>query len=128
MSKRMIRILSVLSIILALVGAALIVAGIVGGPWTTNTARATSFASLSDFVAGVIIAALALVTHQIAWAGALVNLARLQRWSWFGFVLAFHGLAMLVYLVAGPTTPADTTPGAPYMQVSDQQPQHALQP
>ncbi len=128
MSKRTIRLLAILSILLALVGAGLIVAGIVGSPWTTPSAHATGFASLSLFVAGVVIAALALVSHQIAWAGALINLARLQQWSWFVFVLVLHGIAVLVYLIAGPTTPAGMVYAAPYMQMqpSDQPPQHSL--
>jgi hypothetical protein len=124
MSKRTIRILSILSIMLALVGASLIVAGIVGSPWTTT--HATSFASLPLFVIGVVIAALALVLHQIAWAGALINLARLQHWGWFGFVLAFHGLAVLVYLIAGPTTPAAMSHAAPNVQHSEQLLQNSL--
>ena len=88
MSKKTIRILSILSLMLALLGAGLIVAGVVGSPWTTTTtgnattAHMTSFANLPLFVAGVVIAALALVPHLIAWAGALINLARLQQWGW----------------------------------------------
>ena len=125
MSKRTIRLLAVLSVLLALAGAGLIVAGIVGSPWTPAT-HATSFASLPLFVIGVVIAALALVLHQIAWAGALINLARLQHWGWFGFVLAFHGLAVLVYLIAGPTTPAAMSHAALNVQHSEQLLQNSL--
>ncbi len=75
MSKRTIGILSILSVMLALVGAGLIVAGIVGSPLTTTTTgnatttHMTNFANLPLFVAGVVIAALALIPHLIAWEG-----------------------------------------------------------
>ena len=44
------------------------------------------------------------------------------------FVLVLHGIAVLVYLIAGPTTPAGMAYAAPYMQMqpSDQPPQHSL--
>ncbi len=132
MSKRPIGILSILSVMLALVGAGLIVAGIVGSPLTTTTTgnatttHMTNFANLPLFVAGVVIAALALIPHLIAWAGTLINLARLQQWSWFVLVLVLHGIAVLMYLIAGPTTPADMAHSASYMQRSEQLPQHSL--
>src|SRR5260370_3651281 len=132
MSKRPIGILSILSVMLALVGAGLIVAGIVGSPLTTTTTgnatttHMTNFANLPLFVAGVVIAALALIPHLIAWAGTLINLARLQQWSWFVLVLVLHGIAVLMYLIAGPTTPADMAHSASYMQRSQQLPQHSL--
>ncbi len=132
MSKRTISILSILSIMLALVGAGLIVAGVVGSPLTTTTtgnattAHMTSFANLPLFVAGVVIASLALIPHLIAWAGALINLARLQQWGWFVLVLVLHGIAVLLYLIAGPTTPASVAHSAPGVQPSEQLPQHSL--
>lgn len=132
MSKRTISIHSILSVMLALVGAGLIVAGVVGSPLTTTTtgnattAHMTSFANLPLFVAGVVIAALALIPHLIAWAGTLINLARLQKWGWFVLVLVLHGIAVLIYLIAGPTTPAGVAHSASYMQRSEQLPQHSL--
>ncbi len=132
MSKRTISILFILSVMLALVGAGLIVAGVVGSPLTTTTtgnattAHMTSFANLPLFIAGVVIAALALIPHLIAWAGALINLARLQQWGWFVLVLVLYGIAVLLYLIAGPTTPADIAHYAPYVQPSEQPPQNYL--
>jgi hypothetical protein len=73
----------------------------------------------------VVIAAQALVAHLFAWAGALINLARLQHWGWFVFVLIVHGVAVLAYLIAGPTTPAGAVPFAPAVEASDQL-QHAF--
>lgn len=125
MSKRTIAILAILSVMLALVGAGLIVVGIVGSPLMTTTignsttGHMTSFANLPLFVAGVVIAFLSLIPHQIAWAGALINLARLQHWGWFVFVLIVHGIAVLAYLIAGPTTPDSAAPFAPAVGPSD---------
>jgi hypothetical protein len=117
MSKRMIGMLFILSVMLALVGAGLIIASLVGSPLTT--AHKTGFANLPLFLVGVVIAALSLVSHLIAWAGALINLARLQHWGWFVCVLIVHGSAVLLYLIAGPTAPASATPFAPVVGSSD---------
>jgi hypothetical protein len=117
MSKSMILILSILSVTLALVGVGLIVAGIVGSSLTA--VHTSSFAHLPLFLVGVVIAALALVAHLFAWAGALINLARLQHWGWFVFVLIVHGIAVLVYLIADPTTPDSAAPFAPAVGPSD---------
>src|ERR1700730_6801009 len=40
----------------------------------------------------------------VAWIGALVRTARLHYWGWFIFLLLLSGLAMLVYIFAGPET------------------------
>src|SRR5260370_8324601 len=93
MSKRTISILFILSVMLALVGAGLIVAGIVGSPLTTTTTgnatttHMTNFANLPLFVAVVVIAALALIPHLIAWAGPLINLLRCHQCT--SFFLSF---------------------------------------
>ncbi len=129
MSKRTIGILFILTVILALVGAGLIVAGVVGSPFTTTingnstTAHMRSFANLPLFVAGVVIASLAGIPYLIASIGALINLARLQQWVWFVLVFVFQGIALLIYLIAGPTTPAGVPHYAHYVQRSDQPPQ-----
>lgn len=107
-SKKTIGIFSILSILLSLMGAGLIVVGIIGSPLTTAV-HSTGFANLPLFVTGVVIASLALALHLIAWVGALTNLARLQYWGWFVLVLVFHGLAVLVYLIVAPPTPASVT-------------------
>ncbi len=64
----------------------------------------------------VIIAAA--ITMVVAWIGALVKLAQLSRWGWFVCMFFFSGITMLVYIFAGPETPAvqQGVPGAPYMQ------------
>jgi hypothetical protein len=118
MSKRTIGILSILSFLLALVSAGLIVTGIVGIAWlstaggNTTSSHSTGIANLPLFIVGVIIASLALVVHLTARAGALVTLARLQHWGWFVLVLVFQGIAVLLYLIAGPTTHASVSHAA----------------
>ncbi len=113
---------------MALVGAGLIVAGVVGSTFTTTTngdsttGHITSFGNLPLFVAGVIIASLAGIPYLIAWIGALINLARLQQWVWFVLLFLFHWIVLLIYLIAGPTTP----PGIP--QYSQYAPRSGLPP
>ena len=129
MSKRTIGILFTLCILMALVGAGLIVAGVVGSTFTTTsngettTGHITSFGNLPLFVVGVVLASLAGIPYLIAWIGALINLARLQQWAWFVIVLVFHGIALLIYLIAGPTTPSGVARYAQYAQRSDWPPQ-----
>jgi putative membrane protein len=38
----------------------------------------------------------------IAWIGTLVNLAKEQAWGWFILVFLFGGIAVLIYVLAGP--------------------------
>jgi hypothetical protein len=129
MRKSTISILFILSVILALVGAGLIVAGVVGSTFTTTgngystTGHITSFGNLPLFITGVIIASLAGIPYLIAWIGALINLARLQQWVWFVLVLIFHGIALLIYVIAGPTTPAGVPQYSQYAPRSDLPPQ-----
>ena len=129
MRKSTISILYILCVIMALVGAGLIVAGVVGSTFTTTsngystTGHITSFGNLPLFITGVIIASLAGIPYLIAWIGALINLARLQQWAWFVLVLIFHGIALLIYLIAGPTTPAGVPRYSQYAPRSDLPPQ-----
>jgi len=129
MRKRTIGILFILHVIMALVGAGLIVAGVVGSTYTTTsngystTGHLTSFGNLPLFVVGVIIASLSGIPYLIAWIGALVNLARLQQWVWFVLLLIFHWIALLIYVIAGPTTPAGVPQYPQYAPRSDLPPQ-----
>jgi len=129
MRKSTIGILFILNVIMALVGGGLIVAGIVGSTFTTTTngyltkGHITSFGNLPLFVVGVIIASLSGIPYLIAWIGALVNLARLQQWVWFVLLFVFHWIALLIYLIAGPTTPAGVPHYSQYAPRSDLPPQ-----
>lgn len=130
MRKGTIAILFILSVIMALVGAGLIVAGVVGSTFTPSSngyPTTGHFGNLPLFITGIILASLAGIPYLIAWIGALINLARLQQWVWFVLLFIFHGLALLIYLVAGPTRPAGMPPYPQYQQYP-QNPQYPQYP
>ena len=111
MSKRTIGIFFIISVLMDLVGVGLIIGGLVGSTYTTTqngystNAQVTSFGNLPLFVTGVILVSLSAIPYLVAWIGALVNLARLQQWVWFVLMLIFQWITLLIYLIAGPTTP-----------------------
>ena len=121
MSKRTIGIFFIVSIIMGLVGAGLIIGGLVGSTYTTTNngystnAQITSFGNLPLFIVGVIILSLSAIPYLIAWIGALINLARLQEWVWFVLMLIFQWITLIVYLITGPTTPAGVPQYSQYM-------------
>ncbi|HEY1352601.1 MAG TPA: hypothetical protein VGF67_23520 [Ktedonobacteraceae bacterium] len=43
----------------------------------------------------------------ISWIGALVRTAQLGRWGWFVCLIVLSGITLLIYIFAGPTTPAN---------------------
>ena len=113
MTKRTIGIFFIISILMDLIGVGLIIGGLVGSTYTTTTTdngystsgQITSFGNLPLFVTGIILVSLSAIPYLVAWIGALVNLARLQQWIWFVFMIIFHWITLLIYLIAGPTTP-----------------------
>src|SRR5690349_1029119 len=112
MSKRTIGIFFIVSVIMDLIGVGLIIGGLVGSSYTTTTtgystnAQLTSIGNGPLFVVGIVIVSLSAIPYLIAWIGALINLARLQQWVWFVLMLIFQWITLLIYLIAGPTTPA----------------------
>src|SRR5260370_38431889 len=103
MSKRTIGILFILTVIMAIVGVGLIVAGVVGSTFTTtgNGYSTTGhFGNLTLFIIGVILASLPGIPYLIAWISALVNLARFQQWVWFVLVFIFLRFLSSIYLCA----------------------------
>ena len=46
------------------------------------------------------------IVNLVAWIGALIKTASLGRWGWFTCLLLLSGITMLVYIFAGPETPA----------------------
>src|SRR5947209_14049175 len=131
MSKRTIGIFFIVSVIMDLIGLGMVVGGLVGSTYTTTTngyptnGQITSFGNAPLFIVGVIILSLSAIPYLIAWIGALVNLARLQEWVWFVLMFIFQWITLLVYLIAGPTTPAGVPQYSQYMppQGYPQQPQ-----
>ncbi len=136
MSKRTIGIFFIVSVIMDLIGLGMVVGGLVGSTYTTPTnaystnGQITSFGNLPLFIVGVIILSLSAIPYLIAWIGALINLARLQEWVWFVLMLIFQWITLIVYLIAGPTTPAGVPQYSQYMppQGYPQQPQGYPQP
>ena len=136
MSKRTIGIFFIVSIIMGLVGAGLIIGGLVGSTYTTTnngystSAQITSFGNQPLFITGIVIVSLSAIPYLIAWIGALINLARLQEWVWFVLMLIFQWITLLVYLIAGPTRPAGVPQYSQYMppQGYPQQPPNYPQP
>jgi len=121
MSKRTIGIFFIVSVIMDLIGLGMVVGGLVGSTYTTTNngystnAQITSFGNLPLFIVGVIILSLSAIPYLIAWIGALINLARLQEWVWFVLMLIFQWITLIVYLIAGPTTPASVPQYSQYM-------------
>ena len=75
----------------------------------------------------------AAIPALVAWIGALVKMAQLSRWGWFVCLFFFSGITMLIYIFAGPETPA-TSQGVgvtyvqqPYPQQPYGQPQYPQQ-
>ena len=131
MTKRTIGTFFIISIIMDIVGVGMIIGGLIGSTtvttdngYSTNT-QVASFGNAPLFVIGVILVSLSAIPYLVAWIGALINLARLQQWVWFVLMLIFHWITLLIYLIAGPTTPRFPQ-YAPY--VPPQQPQNYPQP
>jgi len=73
------------------------------------------------FFAGIALYVLGFVSFIVAWIGALINLARLQQWTWFVMVILFNWICLIVYLFAGPDTPK-VAQYPPYSPQSEQFP------
>ena len=104
MRKSLSRTLYLLAILGFIVG---FVLTIVGASQTTTAADGTATVSST----GALIALVALVIYAIAgilafvaWIGALIKTAQLQRWGWFVCLIIFSGITMLIYIFAGPET------------------------
>lgn len=113
MRKSVSRTLYLLAIVCAIGAAALIFLGVQGstvnafpGPYSFSGSL-TSIGNPILFFAGVAVGALGSILSLIAWIGALVRTAQLGRWGWFVCLIVLSGITMLIYIFAGPTTPAN---------------------
>ncbi|HLG65622.1 MAG TPA: hypothetical protein VKY19_27120 [Ktedonosporobacter sp.] len=112
MKKSVSRALYLLAILLYIIGIGLFYYGAGGGNMNTFNALVASGhlfvaadMSNSTFTGiGALLVALGSLLAVIAWLGALIKTARLGRWGWFVCLLIFSGIAMLIYIFAGPTT------------------------
>lgn len=114
MTKSVSRALYILALLLDIGGAAVFVYGASGGNMNTlNELMASGHlfvaADMNNAMLtgiGVLLVGIGNLVALIAWIGALVRTARLGRWGWFVVLLIFNGVAMLIYIFAGPTAPA----------------------
>ena len=104
MSKSLTRTLYLLAILGFIVG---FVLTIVGASQTSTAADGTSTISgtgAAVALVGVVLYAIAGILAFVAWIGALIKTAQLQRWGWFVCLIVFSGITMLIYIFAGPET------------------------
>jgi len=109
MRKKTIGIFYIISVVLFIPGISLFIAGLIGSTtvYNPNTGAndVTSLGNPTLFSTGIIIWILSSWLFLVAWIGALINLARLQRWGWFILMFIFNVICLIVYLFAGPETP-----------------------
>ena len=92
-----------------LIGLGLLVGGLVGSTYTTNTIwklyeyTGNKFRQSSISYRCYLLSRCNSVPDRMDWR--LKNLARFHEWVWFVLILIFSWITLLVYLFAGPTTP-----------------------
>jgi drug/metabolite transporter (DMT)-like permease len=90
---------------LIVVGVGVLLLSLAGGVTTTvnNLGQATTTPNNTPlYIAGSAICVVGALAVVVAWIGALIRTAQLGRWGWFVLLLVFHGLMLLVYVIAGP--------------------------
>jgi hypothetical protein len=113
MRKSVSRNLYLLALVLAIVTVVLVVLSLSGSTVSTVQSGPYSFSAFTNignpglFFAGAAIGVVAGIFSLIAWIGALVRTAQLGRWGWFVCLIVLSGITMLIYIFAGPTTPAN---------------------
>jgi drug/metabolite transporter (DMT)-like permease len=98
---------------LILVGVGVLLLSLASGVTTTvnNLGQSTSTPNnVPLFIAGVAICVIGALAVSVAWIGALIRTAQLGQWVWFVLLLVFHGVMLLVYVIAGPDEPPRTAP------------------
>jgi hypothetical protein len=112
LSKSLSRTLYLIALVGFIVG--IVVAGIGASQTTTaadGTATLTSTGALLALV-GLVLYVIAGILAFVAWIGALIKTAQLQRWGWFVCLIIFSGITMLIYIFAGPETAKEQVPAA----------------
>jgi hypothetical protein len=108
MRKSLSRNLYLIGLGITILATVLLIAGLAGAQTTVdaNGVTQTSFANPALFGISIFLYVIGGIINLIAWVGALVKTAQLGRWGWFICLLLFSGITMLVYIFAGPETPA----------------------
>jgi|SRR5579885_1138075 len=107
MSKSLTRILYLIGLVIGIVAGILEYMAIAATHVDTTTGAVTGMNPGLLSIA-LVIAGVAGILAFVAWIGALVKTAQLARWGWFIVLLLLSWLVipMLVYIFAGPETPA----------------------
>lgn len=139
MKKSLTRTFYLIGLALVIVGMVLLFVSIPGGTSYTTASGGTNITPGNPtlFAVAIFMMIVSSVPMLIAWIGALVKMGQLQRWGWFICLLLFSGITLLVYIFAGPETPAPSAmaaqggmppqPYSPYQQYP-QQPQYPPYP
>ena len=109
MSRSLSRNLYLIGLGIAILATILIVASFAGSQYTTDANGYTTLTSLGNpalLAISIILYVIGGIINLVAWVGALVKTAQLGRWGWFICLLLFSGITMLIYIFAGPETPA----------------------
>ena len=128
MKRSLSRTLYLIALGISIVGIILLFVSLIGSTPTTDTSSG-SIGNPVLFGIALFLMFASAIPALIAWIGALVKMAQLSRWGWFVCLFFFSGIAMLIYIFAGPETPAvPQGAGVPYVQQPYGQPQYPQQP
>ena len=125
MKRSLSRTLYLIGLVMIIVASILLGVSLIGS--TASTAESSgSIGNPVLFGISLFLMFVAAIPLIVAW---IVKMAQLSRWGWFVCLFFFSGITMLVYIFAGPETPAvPQGAGAPYVQQPFGQPQYPPQP
>ena len=112
MRRSLVRIFYLSGLAVAAVGVVLLLLSLASGVTTTTNAYGgtTTPNNTALFVVGIVIICLGSLAVTVAWIGALIRTAQLGEWAWFVLLLVLQGIALLVYVIAGPDQTRQTAP------------------
>lgn len=110
MSKKTILWLTLIGIVLAIIGAILIVPVVAGAAQhctqdqlNNGTCQVNIPSSEATRVgSGIVLLGIAAILHLVAWIGALVRSAKMGSWVWFVVVLLLSDLGLILYALFAP--------------------------
>ncbi len=126
MRRSLSRTLYLIGLGMTILGAILLGVSLIGSTPSTE-ASSGSIGNPVLFGISLFLMFVAAIPLLVAWIGALVKLAQLSRWGWFVCMFFFSGITMLIYIFAGPETPAVQS-GVPYVQQPYPQQPYPQQP
>ncbi len=126
MKRSLSRTLYLIALGIGIVATILLFVSLIGSTPTTDTSQG-SIGNPVLFGISLFLLFASAIPALVAWIGALVKMAQLSRWGWFVCLFFFSGITMLIYIFAGPETPA-VPQGAAYVQPQYPQQQPYGQP